>query len=170
MCGACLAHPPSFDRTIAAWPYRFPLDRLVQALKFHARLQLAPWFASALAQSGVEADLVVAVPLHRRRLAERGFNQAYEIARPLSTELGVSLLTDGVERVRSTGEQSRMRHDERTRNVHGAFECRVPLNARRIAVIDDVMTTGSTLNELAATLKGAGAAHVVNLVVARTLL
>jgi ComF family protein len=170
ICGACLAHPPWFDRTIAAWPYRFPVDRLVQALKFHARLQLAPWFAATLAENAIETDFVVAMPLHRSRLAERGFNQAQEIARTLAELSQLPLLSAGAERVRATGEQALMRHDERARNVRGAFACRLRLDGRRIAVVDDVMTTGSTLNEFAATLKRAGAEHVVNCVVARTLL
>ena len=170
ICGACLSRPPAFDATEAAWPYLFPLDRLLIAYKFHARLQLAPWFAAALAPllpGGI--DSLVALPLHRSRLAERGFNQAHEIARHLSAYSETPLLSHGIVRRRATGEQARLPHDARASNMRGAFACHVSLEGRRVAVIDDVMTTGATLEEFAKTLKGAGAAHVVNCVVARTL-
>jgi ComF family protein len=169
-CGACIAHPPAFDATVAAWPYRFPLDRLVQALKFHARLQLAPWFAAALAHRLEPTDVVIGMPLHRGRLAERGFNQAHEIARALAACTGMPLAGPGLRRVRATQEQSHMPLEMRARNVRGAFACEVPLRGQSITVVDDVMTTGATLRELAGTLKRAGAARVVNCVVARTLL
>jgi ComF family protein len=170
VCGACLARAPAFDATVAAWSYRFPVDRLVLAFKFHARLQLAPWFAAALAPlvpQGV--DWFTALPLHRSRLAERGFNQAHEIARHLERLCGTPLLGRGIRRRRATGEQARLPHDARTRNVRGAFECDVELGGRCVAVIDDVMTTGATLEEFAKTLKRAGAGRIVNCVLARTL-
>jgi ComF family protein len=169
VCGTCSTSAPWFDRTVAAWPYRFPLDRLVQALKFHARLQLAPWFASHLAERLPPFDVVMGLPLHRRRLAERGFNQAHEIARRIAPLRGVQVLSSGFERHRATGEQSHMPHDARAANVRGAFACTLRLHGVRVAVVDDVMTTGATLNEFAATLKRAGAAQVINCVVARTL-
>ncbi len=169
-CGACLARPPAFDGTFAAWPYRFPLDRLVQAFKFRGRLQLAPWFARALAP-GVPpgADAIVALPLHPSRLAERGFNQAQEIARTLAPLSGLPLLCSGVRRTRATGEQARLPHEDREGNVRGAFACDTDFTGRTIVVIDDVMTTGATLHEFARTLKQSGATRVVNCVVARAL-
>ena len=171
LCGACLAVPPAFDATLAAWTYSFPVDRLVIAFKFHARLQLAPWFAAALAPLVPRnVDRLVALPLHRQRLAERGFNQAHEIARHLQRLCGTPLLGRGLRRKRATGEQARLPHDSRSRNVRGAFECAVDLEGCAVAVIDDVMTTGATLQEFAKTLKRAGADRVVNCVLARTLL
>jgi len=169
VCGACLAHPPAFDATAALWPYAFPVDRLILAFKFHARLQLAAWFAAALAPRAAGVDRLVALPLHRSRLAERGFNQAHEVARRLASLTGIALLERGVSRQRPTGEQASLPHDERANNVRGAFACSADLAGLRIAVVDDVMTTGATLQEFAVALKRAGAARVANLVLARTL-
>jgi ComF family protein len=169
-CGACLASPPRFDRTLAAWPYAYPVDRLVQAYKFHARLELAPWFGRRLAPAVQEDALIVAVPLHPERLRERGFNQAQELARHIARRSGSQTVTHGVRRVRATAEQSRTRHDARAANVRDVFACDVELAGRAVVAIDDVMTTGATLDEFAATLKRAGAATVVNVVIARTLL
>ncbi len=170
MCGACLAHPPAFDATLALWPYAFPVDRLIVAFKFHARLQLAPWFAAALApRVPRENDALIALPLHRARLAERGFNQAHEIARRLQRLCGKPLVTRHFRRERPTAEQARLPPGERASNMRGAFTCRRRLDGLNVAVIDDVMTTGATLQEFASVLKRAGASRVVNLVLARTL-
>ena len=169
-CGACLSHPPPYDATIAAWSYAFPANRLVHALKFHGRLQLAPWFARELAgRLERRPELIVSVPLHRSRLAQRGFNQAHEIARCLSRLTGVALATDGVRRIQATAAQADLPPGARRRNVRGAFKCELLLHGVSVAVVDDVMTTGATLEELARALKRAGAQHVTNLVVARTL-
>jgi ComF family protein len=175
LCGACLRQSPRYDRTVAIWRYHSPCDRLVQALKYHARLPLAPFFAAALAEriaaDGTErVDVAVPMPLHRFRLRERGFNHALEIARPLARALGVPLLQSGVERRRHTTPQTALPYPERAANVRGAFACRLDLRQLRVAVIDDVMTTGTTLDELAGVLKRAGAVSVHNWVVARTLL
>jgi len=170
VCGACLVRAPAFDATLAAWAYRFPVDRLVIALKFHARLQLAPWFAAVLAPLVPgDVDRLAALPLHQSRLAGRGFNQAHEIARHLQKACKVPLIESGLRRRLATEEQSRLPHGARARNVRGAFQCDVDLHGLCVAVIDDVMTTGATLEEFAKTLKRAGAARVVNCVLARTL-
>ena len=169
-CGDCLARPPRFDATLALWPYAFPVDRLVHALKFHARLQLSQWFATALASHVPDGTTgLVAMPLHRARLAERGFNQSYEVARRVARLRGLPVLEEQVTRTRVTDEQARLVYKERARNVRGAFSSTGSLEGRSLAVIDDVMTTGATLNELARTLKQAGAARIVNCVLARTL-
>jgi len=168
-CGTCLAHPPWFDGTVAAWRYEYPVDRLVQALKFHGRLALAPYFARALAGRVGHADLVIPMPLHASRLVERGFNQAVEIASCLARETGNRILPRGAVRIRPTQPQANLPLEERSKNVRGAFECGLDLAGTSIALVDDVMTTGATLNELARVLKRAGAARVENWVVARTL-
>jgi ComF family protein len=168
-CGSCLRHPPAFDMTVAAWRYAYPVDRLVQALKFHGRLALAPFFAQALASRVGQADLVVPMPLHHERLTERGFNQAAEIARHLTRKLGVRLALHGATRIRRTLPQVHLPFEERARNVRGAFACALDLTGARVAVVDDVMTTGATLGEIAKVLRRAGAARVENWVVARTL-
>jgi ComF family protein len=168
VCGRCLARPPAFDATVAALEYRFPADVLVQALKFRSELSLAAFFGKLLTATAREpVDLVVPVPLFPRRLKERGFNQAMEIARHVARGAGTRLDPHACERVVDTRPQFDLPMDERERNVRGAFRCNGFLGGR-VAVVDDVMTTGSTLNEIARTLKQAGAERVVNWVLART--
>jgi ComF family protein len=152
------------------WRYEFPCDRLVQALKYRARLALAGFFARNLASRPLpEIDLVVPMPLHPKRLAERGFHQALEIARGVARHLGKPIEPRGVLRVKDTLPQTKLPYEERAKNVRGAFLCRLDLSGASVAVVDDVMTTGATLNELARALKRAGAARVENLVIARTV-
>lgn len=167
LCGACLAEPPPFDATVAALWYRFPADVLVQALKFRGELALASYLAGVLKRriAGLQADCVVPVPLSAARLRARGYNHAAEIARRLDrgrVELELC------ERTRDTRAQIELPFAERQRNVRGAFAARRALDGATVAVVDDVMTTGATLGEIARALKGAGAARVVNWVLART--
>ncbi|MEW6690166.1 MAG: ComF family protein [Pseudomonadota bacterium] len=170
LCGRCLARPPQYDATRAALDYRFPADVLIQALKFRSELALAPFlgglFSECLPRENV--DCIVPVPLSSRRLAERGFNQALEIARHVARASGARLAPELCERTRDTPAQLGLPSPERMRNVKGAFHCPRLLEGLRIAVLDDVMTTGATLEAVAAELKRAGAARVVNWVVART--
>lgn len=177
-CGACLKQTPAFDATMVAADYAPPIDQLVLALKFGGRLELAPLFAGlihdALCRAGLPdtSMLMIAVPLGQRRLAERGFNQALEIAKPLARALGTQLGAHAVVRQRDTVAQSLLPPDERHKNLRDAFavsgSAAERIRDRHIAVVDDVMTTGETLNALAAALKHAGAATVTNLVLART--
>lgn len=179
VCGACMRQPPAFDATIVAADYAPPTDRLVLALKFGNRLELAPLMAKMLRDATLRAQelplptQLAAVPLGTQRLAERGFNQALEIAKPLSRALGVALDARLILRQRETRAQSLLHPDERQKNIRRAFL--VPAAAidlvqnAHVGVVDDVMTTGETLNELAATLKRFGAARVTNFVFARTL-
>jgi ComF family protein len=166
LCGSCLNRPPHFDATLALWRYEFPCDGLVQALKYRSRLALAGFFARSLASRTMpEFDLIVPMPLHPARLAERGFNQALEIAR----HFGRPTAPRGVLRVKNTLPQTQLPYEERAKNVRGAFLCRLDLSGASVAVLDDVMTTGATLNELARALKRAGATRVENFVIARTV-
>ena len=175
-CGACLADAPAFDATVAACDYAAPLDGLVLGLKFNARLALAPWMAQRLQEAIVTSgtslpDLLCPVPLGSRRLVERGYNQALELARPLAQRLDIPLAPRLLERVLETAAQSGVTPGERRRNVRGAFalaDGQVPLAGRHVGVVDDVMTSGHTLDELAGVLKRAGAARVTNFVFART--
>jgi ComF family protein len=170
ICGACLKQPPHFDATIALYRYAFPVDKLVQALKYAHRLALVEVFAEAmLAGTQPSADAIVPLPLSLPRLRQRGFNQAVEIARPLARQLGLPLLLDVCHRPLDTPAQASLPWQARRKNVRGAFECTVDLTGRSIAVVDDVMTTGATLDEFAKTLKRHGASRVTNWVVARTL-
>lgn len=175
-CAACLADAPDFDATIAAVDYAAPLDALVLRLKFGAQLPLAPWFAQQMRDAVLDCpgwplpELLCPVPLGAQRLVERGFNQALEIARPLAASLGVDLQPRLLVRSVETQAQSSVAPSERARNIRGAFELadEAQVAGRHVGVVDDVMTSGHTLNEIAATLKRAGAARVSNLVFART--
>lgn len=172
VCGHCIAAPPAYDATVACFAYAFPIDRLVHALKYGGRLALTRWFAACIAtRAGAAArpDRVVAMPLHRLRLAERGFNQSLEIARHVARHAGVELAAGAVARVRPTAPQVDLPLEARTRNVRDAFACAARLDGAHVAVVDDVMTSGATLDELARTLKRAGAARVTNWVAARTI-
>jgi ComF family protein len=177
-CGACQSHPPAFDATIAAADYSAPLDQLVLQLKFGGTLALAPWFGRTLAdavaaQAGFELPgLLCPVPLGAQRLAQRGFNQALEIARPLARSLGVALRPALAIRVRETQAQSGVAPAERKKNIRDAFiiapQALALVRGQHIGVVDDVMTSGATLHELAAMFKRFGATRVSNLVFART--
>ncbi len=170
LCGRCQQRPPAFDATRAVFDYRFPVDTLVQALKYRRRLTLAGFFAEALVAAGVpaRADFILPMPLHPRRLGERGFNQAVEIARPLARATGLRLELAHVRRIRDTPKQESLTREERIRNLRGAFACEAALGGATVLVVDDVMTSGASLDELARCLKRQGAARVENLVVART--
>ncbi len=171
LCGACLAAPPSFDATVAALAYRFPADVLIQALKFHGTLAVAALLGRMLAQcvAGTpRVDAVLPVPLSAARLRARGYNQSMEIARGVARSAGLRLEPWLCERVRDTPAQVDLPHAERARNVRGAFSCPRPLEGMTVAVVDDVMTTGATLDEIAGALKRTGASRVVNWVAART--
>jgi ComF family protein len=169
ICGRCLKKPPSFDTTQACWQYAEPADRLIHALKFHARLPLAGWFARELHGLGMpHCDLLLAMPLHPRRLALRGFNQSVEIARPLARLASVRFDAFGLERLHDTPPQRELAWSQRRRNVRGAFAVRARVDGLHVVVVDDVLTTGASLHEVARVLKAAGAVSVNNLVLART--
>lgn len=170
-CGRCLSHPPHYDRTRAVFDYAFPLDKLVQALKYDHRLALAPFFGQLLAEkaAGIAADRIVPLPLHGIRLRERGFNQALELARPMARALDLPLDATCCRRTRHTPTQASLPWKEREKNIRNAFHCTKDLTGQRILLVDDVMTTGASLNECARTLKLHGAQEVTLLVLARTL-
>ncbi|MES2932586.1 MAG: ComF family protein [Pseudomonadota bacterium] len=178
-CGDCLHAPPAFDATLVAADYCAPVDQLVLGLKFGGRLALAPFFSTMLRDTILQSQsslalptLLAPVPLGRLRLAERGFNQALEIAKPLARALGVPLCPTLALRVRDTGAQALLHPDERRSNIRDGFTVTPQwldqVKGQHIGIVDDVITTGETLNELAATLKRFGAARVTNFVFART--
>lgn len=172
-CGRCLRNPPAYDGVCAGGPYAFPFDALATALKYGERLAIAPILGRRLAEGLVGEpvpDLVVPMPLAPERLRSRGFNQAAEIAACLPQRFADRLVPDLLERHRDTAPQASLPMDQRERNVRGAFRCRRPIANLKVAIVDDVMTTGATLHEAASALKRAGAESVRGWVVARTLL
>ena len=170
ICGRCLKHAPSFDATAAAFSYAFPIDKLVQAVKFSAHLSLVDQLADALVPRILtRPDHIIAMPLHPLRLRERGFNQSHLLAQRLSKKLDISLLADVCERTRNTPPQSLLPWQERGKNIRGAFTCSADFSGKHIAIVDDVMTTGTSIEELARTLRQAGAVKISAWVLARTL-
>jgi ComF family protein len=171
-CLRCLRHPPPWTCAHAAFTYAFPIDRLVHALKYRGELALAGWFGKTLADvlcaSAELPDTLVAVPLAPARQRERGFNQAREIARTTAHHLRLPCV-DALTRLRSTTPQAALPWDARAANVRGSFACTRDVRGARLALLDDVMTTGATLRAAALALRDAGAARVDIWVVARTL-
>lgn len=169
-CGRCLAHPPRYDATTAALAYAYPLDRLVHWLKYGGGLPVAAYFATLLgAAPPAGGELLLPVPLHPARLRRRGYNQAQEIARGLARRWRLPLRPRLAERLWDSPPQAGLAWKERARNVRGAFRIAGDVAGRHVVVVDDVMTTGATLDELAGALKRHGALRVTNCVVARTL-
>lgn len=174
LCNHCINTPPPLDRCDALFGYRAPVDRWIRDLKFARDLAAARLLGGLLAaripqdRRVAPAPLVlVPVPLHRRRLSQRGYNQALEIARALC-ETGYQLDAGCCRRRRTTSPQSELPASARRGNVRNAFSVsRLPAGGR-VLLIDDVMTTGATLNELARTFKRAGAERVEAWVIART--
>ncbi len=169
-CGRCQATPPSYTAVVAPWRYTEPVDWLIQALKFHGQLPAGRLLGMLLGRELLRrdgADLIVPLPLHRQRLRERGFNQAAEIARCLPAPLGIPLRHDALRRARGTARQSELGRHARRDNIRGAFSASRSVQGRRVAVVDDVVTTGSTVEEAARTLLRAGARDVVVWAVAR---
>ncbi|HEX6999375.1 MAG TPA: ComF family protein [Gammaproteobacteria bacterium] len=156
---------------VAPFRYAPPLDRHVQALKFGGARRLGRalglLLADVVAPRAAARDALVPVPLHPVRLRERGYNQAVEIARPLAARFRLPLL-HGIARRRATPPQTGLDARARARNVRGAFAVRRPLDHLRVAIVDDVFTTGATLRALAAALRAAGAADVEAWAVAHT--
>jgi ComF family protein len=175
-CGSCLRRRPAYDATVVAADYAMPLDQLVLQLKFGQRLALAPLLARLLHAAALDSagwrppELLCPVPLGAGRLAERGFNQALEIARPLARLLRVPLAPRLAARRHETRAQSSLPPRERRRNLAQAFSVAdaALLRGRHVGIVDDVMTSGQTVHELAALFKRHGAARVTNLVFART--
>ena len=181
ICRECVEDPPPFARLLAPLRYAFPIDRLIVGLKFGGRLEhgrllgalFADWLGAVA--HGVPHGLpLLPMPLHRSRLAARGFNQSAELARLVAPALGASLAPDLVQRVRATPEQSRLDAAARRRNLAGAFAVSARPQGRaaerappRVLVLDDVVTTGATVRELSLTLRAAGCEEVVVLAIAR---
>jgi ComF family protein len=175
-CQLCNDQSPEFDRAITALDYAQPWSSVLARLKFHEGTALAAPLGELLAQAvkarGARADWVLPVPLSRQRMAERGYNQSWLLAKAVAQSLGLRARHDLVGRHWHTPRLMQLDAEQRRAQIHGAFEVSEvsaqQMVGRDLAVVDDVMTTGATLNELSATLLAAGARSVSVWVVART--
>ena len=177
VCGACLIDPPPFTHTVAALDYEHPWDGLITQFKFHAALDLAPalvarMLAANTHAAGAPPQLLLPIPLSHARWRERGYNQAWELAKRLGRTLDCAVDATLLLRLRDTPHQLALPPEERAGNVRAAFAVEplrlAEVRGRRITLVDDVMTTGATVAEAARTLMQAGASEVDVWVVART--
>lgn len=169
-CGRCQQEPPAFKAAFAAFAYRPPLDKLIVELKFHHRLHLSRNLGLLLARELAEQarpEVIMPIPLHASRLRERGYNQALEIAREVGRALLLPVDYTSLARTRATVPQTELPHADRQKNVRGAFACPKPPAWNHVALLDDVLTTGATVNEAALTLLNVGVARVSVWAVAR---
>lgn len=175
VCGGCLRDPPAFVQTCCAVDYTFPWDHVITAFKFEDRLDWAPALARLLLRSlpiELDVDLVVPIPLSDQRRAERGYNQAWELARRAAALRRLPARQDILMRPWDTAHQADLGRRERQQNLQRAFMVdarqRHQLQGRRVALVDDVMTTGATAQEASSVLLRAGAHSVQVWVLART--
>lgn len=168
-CGRCRQHHPAWSRAIVPLAWSFPVDALISRFKYGGALHYGALLGRLLAEHcrHRRPDAIVPVPLHPARLAERGFNQAHELARPLARRIGVPILDDACCRTTATPPQAGLAAQQRYRNLQGAFSASQRVRGMRLALVDDVLTTGSTLESLALELLRAGAATVEAWAVAR---
>jgi ComF family protein len=177
-CGSCLRSPPPFARAVGAVDRSFPWDRLILNLKFHGLVELATPLAQQLiaalraAAGAHDIDLVLPVPLAPTRLAERGYNQAWELAHRVAREFALPSNATWLQRPIDGAHQADLPRDERATNLRGALmvhpQHRAHVAGRRVALVDDVMTTGATAREASTALLRAGAASVAFWAAART--
>ena len=173
LCGTCQRTPPPYDNTYAAFLYDFPITKLVSQLKFQGKLAHAHLLGRLMTESLASSvsglpECIIPVPLHSRRICERGYNQSLELARYLSRSLHIALDVESVIRVRHTPPQTGLSESDRRKNVRGTFRVNADLRCAHVAIVDDVVTTGSTVGELARTLKCSGVERVDVWALART--
>lgn len=160
LCGICLTKPPAFDRSQSLFLYQGPVRYLIRQLKYHQNLASArvigELMAPRLATIERRPELLIPVPLHPRRMRQRGFNQATEIAKPIAKTLNIPLNLTSCQRIRDTTPQFDLPAKQRRKNLAKAFAVKNPIPAEHVAIIDDVVTTTATVNELAKLLRKSG--------------
>jgi ComF family protein len=172
VCNSCRQTPPAFDAMRVACDYKGPIRKAHHRLKYHYDLSLADSLARLILdvfrEQNWDGDLILPVPLGKERLRERGFNQAGMLAFPLALASGKAYRPDGLERVRETASQVGLTAQQRRNNVSGAFKARVEaVKDRNVVIVDDVITTGATMDACAHALREAGAARIYGLALAR---
>ena len=177
LCGSCLVNPPGYDFTLTPLSYQPPITNLITQLKFQRKLGYAKTLAQLLLpylythyQTRQLPQLIIPVPLHRTRIQQRGFNQALQIAKYLGKALSIPIDCRTIIRHKSTLEQSKLPAKQRTTNVRSAFSCINTMIATHVAIIDDVMTTGQTVNAISQLLKRSGVITVDVWAIARAQL
>jgi len=173
LCGHCQRCPPVFDSVIAPLCYQDPIDQMLCALKYHQQLSFARTAAGLITDTVRESgeprpDLLVGVPMTHRAVRKRGLNQAVFLARLIGRQLGIPAKSTLIKKLRETDRQSTLNASKRQRNLKGAFHCKGSLEDKHIALVDDILTTGATANEISKVLKAAGANRVDIWVCART--
>jgi len=176
VCGFCESDRPAYNMARACGLYRGSLAHAIRRFKFNARRSILPALSGFILEADqtwladVEVDAVIPVPLHPRRLSERGFNQAADLARPVSRRRRAPLLYSALIRQRDTEPQYGLSLNQRRQNVKGAFKVMDParIRDRKILLVDDIMTTGITVDECVRALNKSGADKVVVLTLART--
>lgn len=167
-CGACLRQKPLYQKIYALFPYEPPIIHLIIKLKFSHKLSYAQTFGELLAErvqldwyaARSLPDVILPMPLHPLRLRERGFNQAVEIARPVAKYLNIPLDLNGIFRIKATEAQSGLKAQERKTNMQKAFTAVRNYHGLKIAIVDDVVTTGATIESLCKTLYQNGAQSI----------
>lgn len=175
ICGACLKNPPFFDKVLTPFLYQSPISKLIKAYKFQSRLYLASIF-SALIQNAIQQhysqrtwpEVIIPVPLHNSRLHERGYNQSILLATRLSKAHNIPLQRCAMKRTRATQAQHSINKSNRQSNMNKAFAVQAIIPARHVALIDDVVTTGATINAVSKTLRTAGIERIDVWSIART--
>jgi len=165
-CGECLKNSPTFNRTISAFHYENPVNRLIAQLKYSSQLHVLPLLCEYLIREIIEQyqsnplpSLIIPTPLHANKLTKRGFNQSYLIAKQLTKTLEIKIASSGIKRIKNTQAQSGLDSIERKSNVKNAFRINFEL-PNHVALVDDVVTTGTTISELAKQAKKHGAKKV----------
>lgn len=173
LCGHCQLHPPFYDALHVPFVFCYPLDAIITRFKYGKRLELAGVLAGLLQESAEkipsDIDIVIPVPLSKERLADRGFNQSDELARSLAGTIANRFQPTLCGRKRNTLPQAHLGRRERRHNLRNAFCVETRLDGLSVAIVDDVVTTGFTLDAMAETLKKRGAKRVEAWALARTI-
>ena len=164
-CGRCITNPPHFDACFCPFQYKGAVKAAIQDFKYYEKpetvKQLAQLFIKELESNGVEhPELLIPTPLHTSRLRARGYNQSLLLTKQLSKQLDIPYNSKAIIKNKKTAPQARLKLKERQRNVKNCFQLSTFINAKNVAIIDDVVTTGSTANEIAKILKKNGVDYV----------
>ncbi len=177
ICGTCINQPFSFQECHSVFNYNFAIPYLISQLKFHDQILIAKLFGKILCQKmlfyyrdNAQPEFIIPVPLHQKRLRQRGYNQTYEIAKFIKQNFSVKLTINACQRIKATKPQTELNKKQRHNNVINAFSITPNFQAKHIAILDDVMTTGHTVNELSKSFIAAGVEKIDIWLVARNSL